>query len=69
MLTITYRYKNMGIVNVLWSGISILVVVSAGMIFFDEKITPLDQIGIVLVIIGIACIMWEGQHDGFRGHI
>lgn len=63
LLVMSYTYKGMGIVNVLWSGISVLVIVSAGMMFFNETITWLDKIGIALIILGIGAVLWEGEHD------
>lgn len=65
LLVLSYRYKGMGIMNVLWSGMSVLVVVSAGMVFFGEKITQLDAAGIVLILAGMALVLWEGEHEGF----
>lgn len=62
LLVLSYKYRGMGIVNVLWSGISVLVVVSAGMVFFDEKITQMDTIGIALILTGIGFVLWEGLH-------
>ncbi len=58
----SYKYKGMGIVNVLWSGISVLTVISTGIIFFNEKITKLDWIGIIFIILGIFFILYEGSH-------
>lgn len=59
LLFLSYKYKGMGIVNVLWSGLSVLVIVSTGVIYFNEKITNLDKLGILLILIGIACISYE----------
>jgi multidrug transporter EmrE-like cation transporter len=52
----------MGLVNVLWSGLSILIILSTGVLFFDETITKLDMVGVFFVILGILCILWEGTH-------
>ncbi len=62
LLVISYRYKGMGLVNVMWSGLSVLVIVSTGMIFFNEKITRLDWLGISLIIAGMAAVLYEGGH-------
>ena len=62
LLVLSYKYKGMGIINVLWSGISVLVIVSVGMLFFHEKITPMDWVGVLLVLAGIGFITWEGDH-------
>ncbi len=66
LLVMSYKYKGMGIVNVLWSGMSILLIVSIGVIFYNEKLTPLDIAGILLIFAGIACVVWEGGHEGFH---
>lgn len=62
LLLESYKYKGMGIVNVIWSGLSILVILSSGMIFFGEKITTMDKIGVIFVVIGIFLILYEGDH-------
>jgi multidrug transporter EmrE-like cation transporter len=59
LLLLSYRYKSMGLVNVLWSGISVLVVLSAGALFFHEKITFLDKLGVLFILLGIGCVVWE----------
>jgi multidrug transporter EmrE-like cation transporter len=66
LLLLSYKYKGMGIVNVIWSGISILLIVSIGVLFFQEIITSMDKIGIALIIAGIVFVLWEGNHDGFN---
>lgn len=65
LLLMSYKYRGMGIVNVIWSGLSILLIVSIGVLFFQETITNMDKIGIVLIIAGIVFVLWEGGHDGF----
>lgn len=71
LLVLSYQYKGLGLINVLWSGISVLVIVSVGMIFFHEKITPMDWLGVLLVLVGIGLITWEGDHavELFRNHV
>ncbi len=59
LLLLSYKYKSMGLVNVLWSGISVLVILSTGILFFHEKITFLDQMGVFFILLGIACVFWE----------
>jgi multidrug transporter EmrE-like cation transporter len=62
MLVMSYKYRGMGIINVLWSGISVLAVASAGVLVFHETLTRLDIIGIVCILVGIGCVVWEGEH-------
>jgi multidrug transporter EmrE-like cation transporter len=52
----------MGIVNCIWSGMSILFIVSIGYIFFNEIIDIKDIIGIILIILGIYFILYNGPH-------
>ena len=69
LLVQSYKYKGMGIVNVLWSGLSILIILSIGNIFFNEEITTYDKIGIFFVIIGIFFITYEGSHPSIETFI
>jgi multidrug transporter EmrE-like cation transporter len=62
LLVLSYTYKGMGLVNVLWSGLSILIILSTGALFFNETISRLDIIGVFFVILGMICILWEGAH-------
>ncbi len=64
LLLLSYKFKGMGIVNVLWSGISVLVILSSSMIFFGETITTMDKIGVLFIILGIFFISYEGSHGG-----
>jgi multidrug transporter EmrE-like cation transporter len=59
LLIQSYRYKSMGLVNVLWSGLSVLAVLAAGALFFHEKITTMDMIGVALILTGIVFIVAE----------
>jgi multidrug transporter EmrE-like cation transporter len=58
----SYKYKGMGLVNILWSGMSILVICSVGITYFGEKITMMDKIGMALIVAGMVCVLWEGGH-------
>ncbi len=62
LLLLSYKFKGMGIVNVLWSGISVLVILSSSMIFFGETITTMDKIGVLFIILGIIFVSYEGTH-------
>jgi small multidrug resistance pump len=62
LLIQSYKYKGMGIINVLWSGISILVIMSGSILFFGEKITTMDKVGVLFIILGIILVMYEGSH-------
>jgi len=59
LLVLSYRYKSMGLINVLWSGMSVLAMLTAGALFFHERITPIDIMGVILTLAGIALILME----------
>ena len=61
LILLSYQYKSMGIVNLLWGGTSTLLVLLTGWLMFNEKHSQLDMVGIVLVISGIFCIMIEDK--------
>lgn len=51
-----YDFMGMGITNFVWSVLSIVSILSIGIILFDEHITKYDVIGIVLSITGLYLI-------------
>jgi len=62
LLVKSYNYIGIGLVNVLWSGMSILIMLVAGSVFFGETITTIDKFGSIFVIVGIILILYEGDH-------
>jgi multidrug transporter EmrE-like cation transporter len=52
----SYSFKNMGTMNALWSSMSVLTIFTAGILLFNEPLTPGAFVGAVLVISGMACI-------------
>ncbi len=62
LLVMSYKFSGMGLVNILWSGISVLTILTTGILFFDETVTRMDWAGVVLILAGISFIVWEGEH-------
>lgn len=52
----SYKYKGIGLVNVLWSGMSIIIMLTTGVIIFKEELHVHDIIGIILIVIGMYLI-------------
>lgn len=48
-----YDYKGVGMVNAIWSAISIILLVMIGIMVFKEKITIQEYVGILFIIMGI----------------
>jgi len=57
-----YKLKNMGAIVSIWSGVSIILTVFIGILLFNEKLLMKDILGIILIIIGIYFIQYDGNH-------
>ncbi len=56
-----YKYRAMGVVNLLWSCISIVTMLTIGAVFFNEAVNMYDIIGVICVFIGFALIFLYGH--------
>lgn len=56
LLVQTFRYETMGIVNVLWSAFSVMLVVTTGHLFFHERVSRQEILGIAMALAGVAII-------------
>ena len=63
LLNETYNHKEIGLVNVLWSGLSILMILVLGIVVWDEKITNNEWIGVLFIFTGIAIIQYGGHKN------
>lgn len=59
----TYGYETMGIVNVLWSALSVVAIMLLGHYYWNEQITKNDIAGSILAFIGIVLIMMDDKDD------
>ena len=59
LLVMSYKYKGMGVINILWSGLSVLLIASTGAVFFRETLTALDKLGMLFILVGIGCVLYE----------
>lgn len=48
-----YDFKGVGTVNAIWSGMSIVLMISIGYFVFKEKITKMECLGILFILFGI----------------
>ena len=60
-LYVMYGFRQMGIVNLIWSCMSILTIMSIGIIFFHEQINIYDILGMALVFCGLVLIFIKGH--------
>ena len=59
MLLLSYKYNGLGIINIMWSGLSVLLIALAGSVFFGVSLKSLHKFGILLILLGIACVLYE----------
>lgn len=52
----SYKYKGVGIVNVMWSGVIGLIMLGVGYFAFGERLTIREWVGVALVFSGIFII-------------
>jgi len=56
-----YSMKEMGIVNFMWSCMSIVTILLIGIIVFHEEINRYDFVGLILVFIGLGLVFLKGH--------
>jgi multidrug transporter EmrE-like cation transporter len=62
LLVRSYQFKSMGLVNCVWSGISVIFILMVGYVIFSEAINIRDIVGVILIIIGTWLILYDGPH-------
>lgn len=56
LLVNIYSIGKIGLINVLWSGLSVVVVLIFGIVFFKETIHFHDVVAIILIVTGISIV-------------
>ncbi len=52
-----YKSRGIGFINVIWSGATIALLILSGQVFFHEKITVKEWVGIGIVVLGIIIML------------
>jgi len=52
----SFRYGDMGIVNVLWSAFSVLAVAGVGVLYYREHLSAGEMGGMFLIMVGVAVL-------------
>jgi multidrug transporter EmrE-like cation transporter len=63
LLVRSYRFKSMGLINCLWSGMSVLFILMVGYIIFSETLNIRDIFGVIFIIFGTWLILYDGPHS------
>lgn len=58
-LYIANKYKTVGIINALWSGLSIILMLLVGHYFFGERLSIYEWVGIMFIFVGIGFITYQ----------
>ena len=53
ILNKTYDHASMGITQALWSGSSIVIILTVGAVFFGESISKYEFVGMLLILMGV----------------
>lgn len=53
----SYQYKGVGYINILWSGMTTLLMIVIGFVLFKERLHKMEWIGACFILIGIILMM------------
>ena len=56
LLVMSFRYEKMAIVNIMWGGLSALILTLVAYFFYGEELTYIQILGIVIILIGTAML-------------
>jgi multidrug transporter EmrE-like cation transporter len=51
-------YEGIAVLNIMWNTLSILIISLLGLFFFEEKLSRINALGMILSILGIILIKW-----------
>lgn len=58
-----YEYKSMGIINVIWSSLSVLSIILVGYFYWGENITNMEILGVIFVVIGLILVLYDYETE------
>ena len=61
LMAYIFTLREMAVINSLWNAFSVILVLIAGYIFFKEKVTVNEIIGIILIIIATILISYRAK--------
>lgn len=56
LLVLSFKYEKMAIVNIMWGGLSALILTLVAYYFYGEELSKLQILGIVIILIGTAML-------------
>ena len=57
LISLSFRFERIGIINAIWNGLSLLMIILLGYFAFNEKITMKELSAIILIIIAIFLVL------------
>jgi len=61
-----YHYRGVGYVNVLWSGITTVIMLMIGYFIFHERLSKEEWVGVSLILIGIGFMTFHQLKNHFK---
>ena len=58
MLIFSHKYNGLGVINILWSGLSVLLIASTGALFFGDTLQAIHILGMGFILVGIGCVLY-----------
>jgi multidrug transporter EmrE-like cation transporter len=58
MLILSYKYNGLGVINILWSGLSVLFIAATGALFFGDTLQVIHILGMGFILVGIGCVLY-----------
>jgi len=58
-----YEYKSMGMINVIWSSLSVLSILLIGYFYWGEDIKYMEILGAVFVVIGLILVLYDYETE------
>ena len=55
----SFKYEGMGLVNVLWSAFSVILVVGVGALYFKESITAVEMAAMFMIFAGVVVLKFH----------
>lgn len=54
-----YHFRGVGYINVIWSGVTTALMLAIGFVFFGERISVVEWVGVVFIMLGIGMMTFH----------
>jgi multidrug transporter EmrE-like cation transporter len=57
LLFLSYQYKGVGYINVLWSGMTTVLMILIGYFIFGERLSQIEWVGVFFIVFGMVLMV------------